>query len=136
MRVMVFGTFDNLHPGHSAYLSQAGAFGTEIIAVIARDANVLKIKGRAAQEDENTRRLKVEKAIKDLGLAGKAVLGSLSDRLQILRDNRPDIICLGYDQKVDLKALRELISAERFFCELKRLKPFFPEKYKSSLNLR
>ena len=133
MRVMTFGTFDNFHPGHLSYLSQAGFFGDELIVVIARDKNVLKIKGRLPIEDEIVRQHKVENAIFDLGLKGEVILGSLEDRWQVVRKYRPDIICLGYDQKVDLEALEEIISSERFFCEIKRLEPFHPEKYKSSL---
>ena len=132
MRVMAFGTFDNLHPGHLSYLSQAGVFGDELIVVVARDQNVLKIKGHETHEDENMRREKVEGVIADLELTGQAVLGSLKDKWEAVKNFRPEVICLGYDQKTDLKALNELIVSERFFCEIKRLEPFKPEKYKSS----
>ena len=132
MRAIAFGTFDNLHPGHLSYLSQAGVFGDELIVVVARDANVLKGKGRLPQENEEVRRQKVEEAVKELGLKGRVILGNKIDRWQLLRELRPDIICLGYDQKVDLKALDELIASERFFCEIKRLASYHPEKYKSS----
>lgn len=132
MRVMAFGTFDNFHPGHLSYLSQAGAFGDELIVVVARDKNVLKIKGHEAHENENTRREKVGQALKDLGLPGRAILGGLRDRWEVVKKFRPEIICLGYDQNMDLKALERLMASERFFCEVKRLEPFHPEKYKSS----
>ncbi len=133
MRAIAFGTFDNLHPGHLSYLSQAGVFGDELIVVVARDVNVLKGKGRLPQENEEVRRQKVEDAVKELGLKGRVILGNKVDRWQLLRELRPDIICLGYDQQVDLKALDELIVSERFFCEIKRLTSYHPEKYKSSL---
>lgn len=129
---MAFGTFDNLHPGHLSYLSQAGAYGDELIVVVARDQNVLKVKGHQAHEKENTRREKVEQAIKGLSLKGEAILGGLDDKWEVVKKFRPNFICLGYDQKIDLKALNELIASERFFCEIKRLEPFQPEKYKSS----
>jgi len=130
---MAFGTFDNFHPGHNSYLSQAGVFGNEIFVIIARDENVLKIKGHLPQENEDVRRQKVESALKDLNFTGEARLGSLEDRWQVVREVRPDFICLGYDQQVDFEALKELISKERFFCEIRRLEPFYPEKYKSSI---
>lgn len=130
---MAFGTFDNFHPGHNSYLSQAGVFGNEIFVIIARDENVLKIKGHLPQENEDVRRQKVESALKDLNLNGEARLGNLEDRWQVVREVRPDFICLGYDQQVDFEALKELISKERFFCEIRRLEPFYPEKYKSSI---
>ncbi|MFA6416579.1 MAG: adenylyltransferase/cytidyltransferase family protein [Patescibacteria group bacterium] len=133
MRAIAFGTFDTLHPGHLSYLSQAGVFGDELIVVVARDANVLKSKGRLPRENEEVRRQKVEDAVKELGLKGRVILGNKVDRWQLLRELRPDIICLGYDQQVDLKALDELIVSERFFCEIKRLISYHPEKYKSSL---
>lgn len=133
MRAMAFGTFDNLHPGHLSYLSQAGVFGDELIVVVARDENVLRGKGRLPQEGEEVRLQKVTEAIQELKIKGRVILGNKVDRWQLLRELRPNFICLGYDQKVDLKALDELIASERFFCEVKRMQPFYPEKYKSSL---
>ena len=132
MRVMAFGTFDNFHPGHISYLSQAGVFGGELIVIVARDTNVLQGKGRLPQENEEIRRQKVEDAVKDLGIHGRVILGNLVDRWQLVKELRPNIICLGYDQQVDLEALERFIAAERFFCEIKRLTSYHPEKYKSS----
>lgn len=132
---MAFGTFDNFHPGHQSYLAQAGAFGNEIFVIVARDKNVLKIKGHLPQENEAIRHQKVAAALKNLGLIGEARLGSLTDSWQAVRELRPNFICLGYDQPADVEALQELASKECFFCEIKRLEPFFPEKYKSSFCL-
>lgn len=36
-RVMVFGVFDGLHPGHRAFLRQARKKGDKLIVVVARD---------------------------------------------------------------------------------------------------
>ncbi|MFA6514476.1 MAG: adenylyltransferase/cytidyltransferase family protein [Patescibacteria group bacterium] len=133
MRVIAFGTFDNLHPGHLSYLSQAGIFGDELIVVVARDTNVLKGKGRLPQENEEIRRQKVEDAVKDLEIKGRVILGNSVDKWQLIKELRPDVICLGYDQKVDIEALEQFIASERFFCKIKRLEAHHPEKYKSSL---
>lgn len=132
MRVLAFGTFDNLHPGHLSYFFQAGKFGDELIVIIARDKNVLVIKKRWPQENEQIRRRKVTQALKELKIAGKAVLGSRQNRWLVLKKYRPGVICLGYDQKVDLPQLKSEIAKFRFCCKIKRLKPFHPEKYKSS----
>ncbi|MFA6194843.1 MAG: adenylyltransferase/cytidyltransferase family protein [Patescibacteria group bacterium] len=132
MRVMTFGTFDNLHPGHLDYFKQARLFGDELIVIIARDKNVLAIKKRAPQDDEKTRQRKVRRALKELGITGRAVLGNLKNRWLILKKYRPEIICLGYDQQVDLPQLKSEIAGFRFFCKIKRLKAHHPEKYKSS----
>jgi FAD synthetase len=133
MRAMAFGTFDNFHPGHLSYLSQAGSFAEELIVIVARDQNVLKIKNHLPQENEDIRRQKVENVLKESAINSQVILGDLVDRWQALKKYRPDFICLGYDQYVDLKTLQEFIARERFFCEIKRLEPYYPEKYKSSL---
>lgn len=129
---MAFGTFDNLHPGHLDYFKQACRFGDELIVVVARDKNVLGIKQRAAQESETVRRRNVGQALKELKISGKAVLGNLKNRWLVLKKYEPDMICLGYDQKVDLPQLKREIAKFRLFCKIKRLRPYHPEKYKSS----
>ena len=45
MKVMVFGTFDGLHPGHLSYFKQARKYGDYLIAIVALDENVLQFKG-------------------------------------------------------------------------------------------
>lgn len=136
---MVFGTFDNLHPGHLSYFSQAQRFGDELIAVVARDKTVLQVKGRLPQEPEKTRLKKVRAALKNLGTikpeakkTGRAVLGSLTNQWLVLKKYRPAIICLGYDQLVDLVRLKREIAQFRLFSKIKRLKAYYPENYKSS----
>jgi len=132
MRVMAFGTFDNLHPGHLSYFSQAGKFGDELIVIVARDKNVLAIKKRLPQENEQVRRRKVNQALREIEIEGKAVLGNLKNRWLVLKNYRPEIICLGYDQKVNFPQLKSEIAKFRLFCKIKRLKAYRPEKYKSS----
>jgi len=132
MRVIAFGTFDNLHPGHLDYFKQAGRFGGELIVVVARDRNVLDIKRRAAQETERIRRRHASQALKELAIPGKAVLGNLKNRWLVLKKYNPEIICLGYDQKVDLPQLKREIAKFRLFCKIKRARAYYPEKYKSS----
>jgi len=133
---MVFGTFDNLHPGHLDYFRQARRFGEELIVVVARDKNVFKIKHHWPREKEAVRARKIKTALKASGWKGKAVLGSLADQWLVLKKYRPDVIALGYDQKVNLKQLKSAIAEFHFFCEVKRLRPFHAEKYKSSYHLK
>lgn len=129
---MVFGTFDNLHPGHLNYFKQARRFGEELIVIVARDRNVLKIKGKLPQQTEKLRVRKIKVALKELGYQGKVVLGSLTNQWLVLKKSQPTIICLGYDQRVNVKQLKDELAKLRLFCKIKRLKPYHPEKYKSS----
>ena len=138
---MVFGTFDNLHPGHLHYFWSARRFGAklsgriepEIIAVVARDQNVFKIKGRLPRQGEKQRLAAVRGAFKMAGWNGKAALGSLTDRWAAVKKYRPDFIALGYDQQVDIRQLKKVLAKAGLFCAVERLRPYHPEKYKSSL---
>jgi len=132
MRVMVFGTFDNLHPGHLNYFKQARQFGEEMIIIVARDKNVLRIKGRLPQENEKIRVRKIKASLRESGDKGRVILGGLTNQWLVLKKYRPAVIALGYDQQVDLKRLKSEIVKFRLFCKIKRLKPYRPEKYKSS----
>lgn len=123
IRVMCFGTFDSLHPGHLSYLKQAREYGDYLIVIIARDKNVRRIKGRLPQQNEKLRWQRV----KNLNFVNKVVLGQLQDKFNIIKKLKPDIICLGYDQMVDLKKLRNI-----FFGKIIKLKPYKEDIYKSS----
>lgn len=129
---MAFGTFDNLHPGHLDYFRQASRLGNELVVIVARDRNVVAIKGRRPEQSEVTRLRQVRLALKDLGFPGRALLGSLRNKWLVIKKYAPAVIALGYDQKVDLKKLKSEIARFRLFCKIKRLKPYQPEKYKSS----
>ena len=129
IEIMAFGTFDIFHPGHESFLKQAKKFGDYLIVVVARDKTVKNIKDRSPQNNERDR----SQAITRSNLADKTVLGSLTDRYAVIKKYQPRIICLGYDQKVDLKELKEkLIKFNLRKTKLVRLDPFYPEKYKSS----
>lgn len=125
-KVMGFGTFDGLHPGHLDYFHQLRELGDEVVIVIAQDWNVERLKGRPAKLTMDERLKEVmENEFVDL-----AVLGNKTDFYQVIRDHKPDVIGLGYDQKANLAKL-----AEEFpDIEILRLEAFEPEKYKSSLS--
>ncbi|MEA2097942.1 MAG: adenylyltransferase/cytidyltransferase family protein [Patescibacteria group bacterium] len=128
-KVMTFGTFDIFHKGHKDFFRQAREFGNYLIVVIARDKTVESVKNRLPQNSECDRLQTIVKS----NLANKTVLGNLTDKYAVIKKYQPDIICLGYDQKVDLKELKKkLIEFDLRETKLVRLNPFYPEKYKSS----
>ncbi|MBI2505420.1 MAG: FAD synthase [Candidatus Latescibacteria bacterium] len=123
-RVLSCGTFDHLHPGHLSFLRQAAALGTELVVVVARDENVRRIKGRRPDHGEDERRTRVEA----LGIASQVRLGYPGmDFLKIVAEIQPQIIALGYDQQPP-PGLQEAFPQ----IQLVVLKPYYPEKYKSS----
>ncbi len=129
-KVMVFGTFDIFHSGHINFLEQARQEGDFLIVVIARDKTVAKIKKQKPKNQEQKRK----RILENNHLADKVILGNLSDKYAIIKKYQPDIICLGYDQKAFVDKLKNKL--QQFGLEktrIKKLKPFHPEKYKSSL---
>lgn len=126
---MVFGTFDILHPGHINFFKQARKHGDYLIAVIARDKTVLKIKGKSPRNSEKTRLAEVLKN----EFVNKAVLGGLKNKYAIIKKYQPDIICLGYDQKYFAEQLDQELKKLKLNTKIIRLKPFKPEKYKTSI---
>lgn len=122
-KVMCFGTFDKLHPGHLSYLKQAKEFGDYLIVVVGRDKRVEKLKGKTPSENEEERR----KNLNNANIADEVILGSLENRYKVIQDKKPDVICLGYDQKADLGKLKEI-----FKGKIIRLKPYKQDIYKSS----
>ncbi len=127
-KVMVFGVFDLLHPGHISFLKQAKKFGSLIVSV-ARDKNVKKVKGKLPVFDEKKR---IEH-VKQLKLANKVVLGADKDPIPHIKKEKPDIIALGYDQGTYVKNLSEQLQKVGLKTNVIRLKPFRPEVFKSSI---
>lgn len=128
-KVMIFGTFDLLHAGHENMFRQARELGDYLVAIIARDDTVKKIKGEYPHYTERQR----VKNIKNTNLIDKVILGNHGDKYEILRKIRPDVIALGYDQFAFTYQLEKFLIDEKINAEIIRLKAYKPEMYKSSI---
>ena len=131
IRIMVFGTFDGLHKGHINFLKQAKGFtkNSFLIVSIARDKNVLKIKGEYPDKNERERMALVEKC----KLVDKVVLSGVRSHLPHIVRMYPDIIALGYDQKAYVKNLKKDLKNKGLLVKIVRLKPYKEKIYKSHL---
>ncbi|MBI5229103.1 FAD synthase [Candidatus Micrarchaeota archaeon] len=128
-KVLVFGSFDILHPGHLAFFKSAKRFGNSLVVVVARDSSIKRLKGRKPYLNERER-LEMVSALR---IVDKAILGDKKDFHKPIEREKPDVIVLGYDQKVDLKELKRRIEERDLNTKVIRLKkPLLPEKYKSS----
>ena len=130
-RVMVFGVFDRLHPGHVYFLKQARKLGRELIVVVARDKTVIDLKNKKPSQDEKIR----SGVLKKSGLADKIALGDkTSGSYIILKKCKPDIICLGYDQKELQKDLQFKTKQKRIPpVKIVKCKPYRAKKFHTSL---
>jgi FAD synthetase len=120
---MVFGTFDLLHPGHHYFLRAAKKRGA-LTVVVAQSTNVERFKGKKPTQSEQERM----HALKQYLPAATILLGEREDFLKLVRSLQPNLILLGYDQK-----LPPGVRAQDFPCPIERVPPHHPERYKSSL---
>ncbi|MEK9165905.1 MAG: adenylyltransferase/cytidyltransferase family protein, partial [Patescibacteria group bacterium] len=127
--VMAAGTFEILHPGHQYFLKEAKKLGQKLFVVIARDKLAENLRGRRLRFNENERLDRVKK----LEFVDRAMLGGARDLYQSIKKIKPDIIALGYDQKIDMSELESKIKKFGLKTKIARIGAYYPEKYKSSL---
>lgn len=96
-RVVVFGVFDLLHPGHLYFLKQAKAHGDHLTVVVTRDARVMHEKKRRPVLNERER-LEMVAALR---MVDRAVLGDKIGQWRVLQRLKPDVVCIGYDQNAE-----------------------------------
>ncbi len=126
---MTFGSFDLIHPGHLYYLKKSKKHGDKLIVGVATDKSILEIKGKKPLYNEKERLLEV----KNLNIADEVILGNDKGSVyDILEEIKPNIICLGYDQKPSNEELKKELKLRKINAEIIRISSFNPEKYKSS----
>lgn len=123
VKVMVFGTFDLLHPGHEFVLREAGKRGS-VTVVVARDANVERIKKKTPHHSEGERMEAIQVKFPSYTVR----LGDPRDFMAPVRETKPDLILLGYDQRMPPNVTEETLG-----CRVERLPSLEPHKYKTSL---
>ncbi|HSX58541.1 MAG TPA: adenylyltransferase/cytidyltransferase family protein [Candidatus Saccharimonadales bacterium] len=129
-RVAVFGTFDIFHPGHTSFLKQAKKQSDYLLAIVARDINVEKVKGTLPTNFETKR----GEVVRQQKIADKVVLGSKTHNyFRTLRTYKIDKIVLGYDQKPTIFELRKQLKRHRLpHVTVTRVRAYNPSKFKSS----
>jgi glycerol-3-phosphate cytidylyltransferase-like family protein len=71
--------------------------------------------------------------LKETGWANKIILGNHKDKSRVIKDYRPDVIALGYDQFAFTYRLEKLLMDLKLDSKIVRLKPYRPDMYKSSI---
>jgi FAD synthetase len=94
--VVIFGVFDFIHEGHLYFIKEAKKKGNHLVAVVARDNVVKELKGRLPRASEVERINELLKVTDvDLVLLGDPEIGTYN----ILREVKPDVVFIGYDQQ-------------------------------------
>ncbi len=125
--VMIFGTFDIVHAGHLHMFKEAKAYGDKLVAVIARDVNVEKVKSLGSLHNEKERL----NFLQNIKLVDEVVLGDKTDVYKVVREVKPAIIALGYDQKVYVEELEKAITQAGLKTAIVRLAPYQPNRLKT-----
>ncbi len=130
-RVLFFGTFDPLHPGHRHAFVQARALGEYLIVVVARDSAIAQEKQRQSHRDENHRLAQVASCT---GVDEVMLGDSDVNSYHLLTTTLFDILALGYDQAPSDEQATALLQKHGLeHVRIVRLSAHEPMKYKSSL---
>lgn len=128
--VMVFGAFDGLHPGHLDFFRQAKEFGDNLVVSVGTDKNVEKIKARKPLFNQQERL----DLVRECRIVDNAIIGAETDFYHHIKNYKPDVVCLGYDQWADESDVRrELDKVGLKSTIIKRLKPYEPQRAKSTV---
>ncbi len=119
VKVMATGTFDLLHMGHIYYLKEAKKLGDVLTVVVARDSTVRKLK----HEPVNTEDIRLD-LIKEVRVVDEAYLGYEDDMYAIVKEIKPDIIALGYDQIHDENVIRRELKKRNLNAKVIRLSEY------------
>ena len=130
IKVMVFGVFDGVHEGHRAFLEEAKHYGDYLIAVVTPDHIVEELKGRLPEKDGEARveELHAEDHVDEV-VMGDTELGTW----EVMKNKKPDVIALGYDQRELKKALEMHLGDFHWHVEIKVMRPHKADAYHSSI---
>lgn len=101
IRVMCFGTFDILHPGHVAFLTKARKLGDELYVVVSRDARRRALSGKTPIHTQKERML----VLAALRSVTRVLAGHATDPLFQIKKIKPAVIVLGHDQVFGVDAV-------------------------------
>ena len=119
VKVMATGTFDILHLGHIYFLKEAKKLGDSLAVVVATDSTVRKLK----HEPVNSEKIRLD-LIKELKIVDEAYLGHEKDMYEIVKEIKPDIISLGYDQIHNEKTVEKELKERNINAKVVRLSEY------------
>jgi len=116
---MATGTFDLLHMGHIYYLKEAKKLGDKLAVVVATDSTVRNLK----HEPINPEKIRLN-LIKEIKVVDEAYLGREDDMYEIVKEIKPDIIALGYDQLHDENNIKSELKKRKIDSKVVRISEY------------
>ena len=127
--VLAGGVFDIIHPGHIHTLNAAKALGDVLVVAIATDNTAQKMKKRPPLHNQELRC----ELVSCLSMVDKAVIGHEDDIFKTVKEIKPNIIVLGYDQIHQEKFIDEGCKRINLNVEIVRLQSPVPELSSSDI---
>ena len=127
--VLAGGVFDIIHPGHIHTLSAAKALGNVLVVAIATDKTAKKMKKRSPLHNQELRR----ELVSCLSMVDEAIVGHEDDIFQTVKQVKPDIIVLGYDQVHQEKFISDGCKRINLNVEIVRLESPVPHLSSSEI---
>ena len=127
--VLAGGVFDIIHPGHIHTLNAAKALGDVLVVAIATDKTAQKMKKRQPLHNQELRR----ELVSCLSMVDKAIVGHEDDIFETVKEVKPNIIVLGYDQVHQDKFIADGCKRINLDVEIVRLQSPVPELSSSDI---
>ena len=127
--VLAGGVFDIIHPGHIHTLNAAKALGGVLVVAIATDKTAEKMKKRSPLHNQELRR----ELVSCLSMVDKAIVGHEDDIFQTVKEVKPNIIVLGYDQVHQEKFISDGCKRINLNVEIVRLESLVPHLSSSEI---
>ena len=127
--VLAGGVFDIIHPGHIHTLNAAKALGGVLVVAIATDKTAEKMKKRSPLHNQELRR----ELVSYLSMVDEAIVGHEDDIFQTVKEVKPNIIVLGYDQVHQEKFISDGCKRINLNVEIVRLESPVPHLSSSEI---
>jgi len=127
--VLAGGVFDIIHPGHIHTLNAAKALGGVLVVAIATDKTAKKMKKRSPLHNQELRR----ELVSCLSMVDKAIVGHEDNIFQTVKEVKPNIIVLGYDQVHQEKFISDGCKRINLNVEIVRLETPVPHLSSSEI---
>ena len=127
--ILAGGVFDIIHPGHIHTLNAAKALGGVLVVAIATDKTAKKMKKRSPLHTQELRR----ELVSCLSMVDKAIVGHEDDIFQTVKEVKPNIIVLGYDQVHQEKFISDGCKRINLNVEIVRLESPVPHLSSSEI---
>ena len=127
--VLAGGVFDIIHPGHIHTLNAAKALGDTLVVAIATDKTAKKMKKRPPLHNQELRR----ELVSCLSMVDKAIVGHEDDIFETVKEIKPSISVLGYDQIHQEKFIDDGCKRINLNVEIVRIQSPIPELSSSEI---